>query len=88
MTVDSPEMVDRFIAGNGYYPGDENHPQGPAVRIVQYTNAWGKRTHGVVFEADARAGQLHRYEQVSEHISDPVVVWTRAGWPAAPARAS
>jgi hypothetical protein len=77
MTVDSQEMINTFIACNGLYPGDEDNPQGPAVRIVQYTNAWGKRTHGVVFEAEARTGRLFRYEQVSDHIKDPVVVWTR-----------
>ena len=79
MTVDSPEMIEAFIAGNGVYPGDENLPAGPVVRIVQYTNRWGGRTYGVVYEAEARAGQLYRYEQVSENISDPVVIWTRAG---------
>ena len=77
MTIDYPEMIDAIIAGNGVYPGDESNAAGPVVRIVQYTNAWGKRTHGVVYEAEARAGRLHKYEQVSEHISDPVVVWTR-----------
>ena len=78
MTVDDPEMVAAVIAGNGFYPGDENLPAGPIVRIVQYTNAWGKRTYGEVYEAEARAGLLHRYEQVSSAISDPVVVWTRS----------
>lgn len=77
MTVDSQDVIDAMIAGNGVYPGDENLPVGPVVRIVQYTNEWGARTHGVVYEAEARAGRLHRYEQVSKAISDPVVVWTR-----------
>jgi hypothetical protein len=77
MTIDSQEMIDVLIAGNGVYPGDENLPVGPVVRIVQYTNAWGGRTHGVVYEAEARAGRLHRYEQVSDKIIDPVVIWTR-----------
>jgi hypothetical protein len=84
MTVDSQEMIDTFIARDGFYPGDEDNPQGPAVRIVQYTNAWGKRTHGVVFEAEARAGRLYRYEQVSDHIKDPVVVWTRPEYAVSP----
>jgi len=79
MTIDYPEMIEEIIAGNGFYPGDEKLPAGPVVRIVQYTNAWGKRTHGVVYEAEARAGKLHRYEQVSDHIKDPVVVWVRPG---------
>jgi hypothetical protein len=77
MTIDSQEMIDTIIAGNGFYPGDEKLPDGPIVRIVQYTNAWGNRTHGVVYEAEARAGRLYRYEQVSNVISDPVVIWTR-----------
>jgi hypothetical protein len=77
MTIDSQEQIDTIIAGNGVYPGDENLPAGPIVRIVQYTNAWGNRTHGVVYEAEARAGRLYRYEQVSNVISDPVVIWTR-----------
>lgn len=79
MTIDYPDMIDAIIAGNGVYPGDENLPAGPVVRIVQYTNAWGNRTHGVVYAVEAQAGQLHRYEQESERISDPVVIWTRAG---------
>lgn len=77
MTIDYPEMIEAIIAGNGVYPGDEHLAAGPVVRIVQYTNAWGGRTHGVVYEAEARAGGLHRYEQVSESITDPVVIWTR-----------
>ena len=77
MTIDYPEMIETIIAHNGVYPGDEHSAAGPVVRIVQYTNAWGKRTHGVVYEAEARAGRLYRYEQVSSAISDPVVVWTR-----------
>jgi hypothetical protein len=77
MTVDSQDIIDAMIAGNGVYPGDESLPAGPVVRIVQYTNEWGKRTHGVVYEAEARAGRLHRYERVSKSISDPVVIWTR-----------
>jgi hypothetical protein len=77
MTVDSQDIIDALIAGNGVYPGDESLPAGPVVRIVQYTNSWGNRTHGVVYEAEARAGRLHRYERVSKSISDPVVIWTR-----------
>jgi hypothetical protein len=77
MTIDSQEMIDTIIAGNGFYPGDEKLPAGPVVRIVQYTNAWGNQTHGVVYEAEAQAGRLYRYEQVSKSISDPVVIWTR-----------
>jgi hypothetical protein len=77
MTIDYPEMIEAIIAGNGVYPGDENLPAGPVVRIVQYTNAWDQRTHGVVYQAEADAGRLHRYEQVSDRIKDPVVVWTR-----------
>lgn len=77
MTIDSQAIIDALIAGNGVYPGDEGLAAGPVVRIVQYTNAWGGRTHGVVYEAEAEAGGLHRYEQVSKDVSDPVVIWTR-----------
>ena len=79
MTVDSQDIIDALIAGNGVYPGDEHLPAGPVVRIVQYTNGWGARTHGVVYEAEARVGRLHRYELVSDKIVDPVVIWTRPG---------
>ena len=78
MTINDQEHIDAIIAGNGIYPGDEELAARPIVRIVQYTNAWGKRTHGVVYEAEARAGQLRRYEQETDYVRDPVVVWTRS----------
>ena len=56
----------------------KNWKAGPVVRVVQYTNAWGKRTHGVIYEAEARAGLLYKYDQVTDFIQDPVVVWTRS----------
>ena len=77
-TIDRRDIIDAIITGNGVYPGPDDGSDDPVVRIVQYTNAWGKRTHGVVYEAEARAGRLYRYEQVSSAITDPVVVWTRA----------
>jgi hypothetical protein len=77
MTVNDWDDVALVIAGNGYYPGDEKLEAGPIVRIVEYTNAWGGRCWGEVYQAEADAGRLHRYEQVSDHIKDPVVIWTR-----------
>jgi hypothetical protein len=68
-TIDSKEIIDTIIAGNGVYPGDEGLP--PVVRIVKYTNAWGHKTYGT-----ETSHEIGRYSP-SEYINDPEVYWTR-----------
>lgn len=76
-TIDDQGIIDTLLANDGIYPGDEHMP---VVRIVQYTNGFGDRTHGIVYEREARLGLLHRYEQVSEFISAPEVIFRRPPW--------
>lgn len=76
-TIDSREFVDRLIAGNGRLPEDqEEAPDNPAaIRIVEYTNQYGRRTWGVVFEGDF---DPYRYEHETQFVREPHVIWTRA----------
>ena len=55
-TIDSKEIVDIIVSGNGLYPGDENSHLGPVVRVTEYTNAFGNRTWGIVYEREAKQG--------------------------------
>jgi hypothetical protein len=76
-TIDNEDIIRALIKGNGVYPGDEGIPQGPVVRIVQYTNAHGVRTYGVVYEREAQMGMLYRYDRESEFVRDPAVIFER-----------
>ncbi len=68
-TVNSRDIVDRIIAGNGIYPGDEDLL---VIKIVRYTNAWGKIAYGLVYERD---GDHDRYERETEYVRAPEVIW-------------
>jgi hypothetical protein len=76
-TIDSQDIIDTLLENDGIYPGDEHMP---VVRIVQYTNSYGDRTHGIVYEREARMGLLHRYDRPSEYISAPEVIFRRPPW--------
>jgi hypothetical protein len=76
-TIDDQGIITTLLANDGIYPGDEHMP---VVRIVAYTNAYGTRTHGIVYEAEARMGLLHRYDRPSEYISAPEVIFRRSPW--------
>lgn len=67
-TIDSRGMIDETIAANGKMYEDEE----PVVKIVEYTNAWGKVTWGVIFEGE----DLNRYHE-SEFIRQPKTIWER-----------
>jgi hypothetical protein len=76
-TFDSKEIVDQIIGFNG-----ERDPEDPpgspvAVKVVEYTNAWGKRCWGVVYRAHGgiQIENEMRYEQVTDTVRDPVVIW-------------
>jgi hypothetical protein len=69
-TVDSRDIVDAIIKGNGVYPGDEHIP--PCAKIVQYTNFHGGACYGLIY-----AGQpLNLYEE-SRYINNPITIWER-----------
>jgi len=53
-TVNSREIVDLIIEGNGLYPGDDI----PVIRIVQYNNQFdGGIAYGLIY----RGEDLNRY---------------------------
>ena len=71
-TINGKEIIDKIIAGNGYYPGDEGSP--PVVRIIRYTNKWGAVAYGT--ETPKEAG---RYK-ASEYVNDPELIWEMKNW--------
>ena len=75
-TIDYKDIVDTLIENNGVWPDLEPGEEEPkAVKIVEYTNAWGKTTWGVVFENEA---DPNRYERASEFVNNPKVIWEAA----------
>jgi hypothetical protein len=46
-TINSREIVDEIIKGDGYYPGDTR-----VVKIVAYQNQWGGLSYGLIYEGD------------------------------------
>jgi len=67
-TVNSREIVDEIIAGNGHYEGD---PQ--VIKIVKYQNMFnGGDAYGLVYETD---GDVNRYENSAACIN-PQVIWS------------
>jgi hypothetical protein len=72
-TIDSKEFVDNIVSNNGYYNGDSDNRYGDnprAVKIVEYTNAWGNKAYGVMFEND----RLDKYS-ASEFVINPSIYW-------------
>ena len=64
MATVSKDLADKLVAQNGYYADDPR-----VMRIVEYTNAWGKQAYGIEYE-----GQLGKYHP-SEYVIDPKVYW-------------
>lgn len=78
MATVSKETADTIIRGNGMYPGDDIL----VVRVVRYTNIGGQEAYGIVYENEARISHnnLHRYDNETEYIHDPVVIWKHPEW--------
>lgn len=50
-TVNSPEVVQAIIDGNGWYPGDREEGAPRTVRIVKYNNQFnGAVAYGLISE--------------------------------------
>lgn len=65
-TINSKEIVDEIIAGNGYYEDDPR-----VVKIVKYTNNFGgKLCYGLIYQSE----DLDRYH-ASEYILSPETLW-------------
>jgi len=79
-TIDSKEFIDQIIANNGWHDdADHDAPDNPRVAlIVEYINAFGKRTWGVTFIGDK---DINRYIRESEYIQDPMVIWNAEHYP-------
>jgi hypothetical protein len=65
MATVSKELADQLVAGDGYYADDTR-----VLRIVEYTNAWGKLAYGIEY-----AGQVGKYAE-SEYVNSPKVYWS------------
>lgn len=65
-TVNSREIVDAIIAGDGHYEGDPR-----VVKIVQYNNQFdGGIAYGLVYESD---GDYMRYERGGAILNPKVI---------------
>lgn len=74
-TIDSKDFIDRLIAGNGLLDGElEDYDNPPAIKIVEYTNAYGTVTWGVVFKGESGK---NRYEIPTDYVRNPKVIWER-----------
>ena len=70
-TVDK-NFADRMVkCGGVMYPGDPMEP--PVNRIVEYTNAWGKKAYGMTFQGQ----DPDKYMRRSEYVQAPCVYWDR-----------
>ena len=77
MATVSKAIAATIIRCNGVYPGDEDSHFGPVVRVVRYTDQGGREAFGIVYEAEMRGepGRLFRYDEQSDYIGSPVVIW-------------
>ena len=62
-TVDKT-LANELVAMGGYYRDDPR-----VIRVVEYTNAWGKLAYGLEYE-----GQLGKYSP-SEYVINPKTYW-------------
>ena len=68
-TIDK-EFADKIVAHRGVmYPDDPFEP--PVNRIVEYTNAWGKKAYGMTFDGQ----DPDKYMRPSEFVQAPRVYW-------------
>lgn len=77
MATVSERFARAVIAGNGFHPScpEDGAPDNPAcVKVVEYGNAWGDKSYGLVFEKDRAP---FRYEHPTFHVRNPKVIWTR-----------
>lgn len=63
-TINDEGLIKRIVEQDGYYADDER-----VLRIVEYTNAWGKVAYGIEYRRS-----LGKYK-ASEYVIDPRVYW-------------
>jgi predicted AlkP superfamily phosphohydrolase/phosphomutase len=77
-TVNSREIVDAIIKGNGYYPGDREDGNPRVIRIVQYQNQFnGGIAYGLIYEMEPldkyhSAGAVHNPKTIWDYNEDAV----------------
>lgn len=64
MATVSKELADKLVKGDGYYADDTR-----VVRIVEYTNQWGRQSYGLEYPRDL--GKYH----ASQYVINPKVYW-------------
>lgn len=65
MATVSFELAHKLASNGGYYSDDPR-----VMRIIKYTNAWGKEAYGLEYERD-----IGKYS-ASEYVIDPQVYWS------------
>jgi hypothetical protein len=60
-TMNNRDYVEQIIKGKGFYPGDEDSPLGPVVRIVGYNNIADEHVYGIVYRCEAERGLWDKY---------------------------
>jgi hypothetical protein len=65
MATVSYNLAHQIASNDGYYADDPR-----VMRIVKYTNAWGKEAYGIEYE-----GQIGKYV-ASEYVIDPELYWS------------
>lgn len=69
-TISYRNIVDDIIKGNGIYPGDHIR----VIKIVEYTNSWGKQCWGVIYAG----GSVDAYAE-SDFVHNPKTIWEYKG---------
>lgn len=67
-TINDKKLVDEIVSGNGYYSDDDR-----VMRIVEYTNAWGRICYGIEYQ-----GRVGTYRE-SEYVINPRIYWEAKG---------
>jgi len=66
MPTVSKAIVDVLVEGNGMYLDDFQR----VVKIVKYTNAWGKEAYGIIYEGH----DLNAYRE-TRYVRNPQTYW-------------
>ena len=76
-TIDDRAIIDRIIAGHGYYDDTDAR----VALIVEYTNAYGGVTWGVTWTTEHPTMQ-RRYLIETEYVRTPRLIWDATEHPA------
>lgn len=72
-TINDKAFIDNIIQHNGFLNGDDevapdNHR---CIKIVEYTNDWGRQAWGIIFENEQ---DKDRYRP-SQYVINPKTIW-------------